>query len=262
MRILLLCLSLLTVACSRIETGEVGVRIGFDKQVAPGELQPGTFNQTIVGSVLTFQVKDVGVNVTHLQPIAKDNSTMKEVDAVIIYNVNPTSVSEIYSTKNRSFHSISPEGDILLMSNYVQQVARNAIFKSARKYEALLMNDNRQVMEQEVRQTMTETLKEEGLDSSITISQVLLKVILPADAVVNSANNLVRAKNELLQKEVEVRTATKEAERIAILNANKGAIEYMNAMATQKIAEGIANGKVNTIIVPVDFKGMISVPNK
>jgi hypothetical protein len=27
-----------TVGCTRIETGEVGVRVGFDKQVKPGEL--------------------------------------------------------------------------------------------------------------------------------------------------------------------------------------------------------------------------------
>ena len=35
----------LTSACTRIETGEVGVRVGFDKQVKPGELEPGSFNQ-------------------------------------------------------------------------------------------------------------------------------------------------------------------------------------------------------------------------
>jgi hypothetical protein len=261
MKSTLIALSLLTlgVSCSRIETGEVGVRIGFDKQVATGELLPGSFNQTLIGSVLTFQIKDVGVAVDGLQPLAKDNSTMKEIDAVVIYNVNPTSVSELYATKNRSFHSVSKDDDILLMSNYVVQIARNAIYKSARKYEALAMNDNRQVMENEVRTLMTESLEEEKLAQSITISQVLIKVILPADSVVESANNLVKAKNELLQKEVEVRTASQEAQRIAILNANKGAIEYMNAMANQKIAEGIANGKVNTIVVPMDFKGMINV---
>jgi hypothetical protein len=261
MKLLVLCLLALSVSCSRIETGEVGVRIGFDKQVVMGELQPGSFNQTVVGSVLTFQIKDVGVDVIRLQPIAKDNSTMKEVDATIIYNVNPSSVSEIYATKNKSFHLTSQDGDILLMSNYVHQIAKNAIFKAARNYEALLMNDNRQSMEQEVRAIMSESLKEEKLDTSITISQVLIKVIQPADSIVQSANALVRAKNELLQKQVEVNTASKEAERISILNANKGAIEYMNAMATQKIAEGIAEGKVNTIIVPMDFKGMISVPS-
>jgi len=45
--------------CERIETGEVGLRIGFDKQVNTTELQPGSFNQTMIGSVLTFPVRDI-----------------------------------------------------------------------------------------------------------------------------------------------------------------------------------------------------------
>jgi hypothetical protein len=33
----------------------------------------------------------------------------------------------------------------------------------------------------------------------------------------------------------------------------------MNAQAQMKIAEGIREGKVNTIVVPMDFKGMVNV---
>jgi regulator of protease activity HflC (stomatin/prohibitin superfamily) len=246
------------ISCTRIETGEVGVRIGFDKQISPGELLPGSFNQTIVGSVLTFPVKDVSVRVEDMTPLAKDNSTMKDFDAMVVYNINPQAVSELYVKKNRSFHA-EHEGDIYLMYNYVHQAARNAIYKSARKYEALDMNDNRQAIETEVKDLIIHTLAEEKLDTSITVSQVLVRVILPADSVVASANELVRAKNEYKQKEVEVQTAKKEAERIAALNSNKGAIEYMAAMANMKIAEAIANGKVNTIVIPSDFKGMVNV---
>lgn len=141
------------------------------------------------------------------------------------------------------------------MYNYIHQTARNAIYKSARKYEALEMNDNRQAIETEVRELMQKTLADENLDGSISISQILVRVIVPADSVVASANELVRAKNEFKQKEVEVQTAKKEAERIAALNANKGATEYMAAMASLKIAEAVAAGKVNTIIIPMDFKG-------
>jgi hypothetical protein len=32
----------------------------------------------------------------------------------------------------------------------------------------------------------------------------------------------------------------------------------MNAMANMKIAEGVANGKVATIVVPYDFKGIVN----
>lgn len=258
MKLIVLLGLFVAVGCTRIETGEMGIRIGFDKQISTGELLPGSFNQTIIGSVLTFPVKDVSVRVEDMTPLAKDNSTMKDFDALVIYNINPQSVSELYVSKNRSFHS-QHDGDIYLMYNYVHQAARNAIYKSARKYDALDMNDNRQAIEMEVKELMIRSLADEKLDGSVTISQVLVRVILPADSVVASANELVRAKNEYKQKEVEVQTAKKEAERIAALNANKGAIEYMGAMANMKIAEAIAAGKVNTIIVPLDFKGMINI---
>lgn len=255
---LVLLLSIFISSCTRIETGEVGIRIGFDKQINPGELLPGSFNQTFIGSVLTFPVKDVSVKAEDMTPQAKDNSTMKDFDALIIYNVNPQSVSELYVSKNRSFHAQFDE-DIYLMYNYVHQTARNAIYKSARKYDALEMNDNRQAIEQEVKELMMKSLADEKLDTSVTITQVLVRVIMPADSVVESANELVKAKNEYKQKEVEVQTAKKEAERIAALNANKGAIEYMAAMANMRIADAIANGKVNTIVIPLDFKGMINI---
>jgi hypothetical protein len=84
---------------------------------------------------------------------------------------------------------------------------------------------------------------------------------LPSDTITESANGLVRAQNELKTKTIEVQTATQEALRIAALNANAKAIDYMNAQANLKIAEGVANGKVTAIVVPFDFKGIINVPN-
>ena len=149
-------------------------------------------------------------------------------------------------------------GDILLMQNYVALSARNAAYKVARGYESLKMADNRPLMEQQIRENITKTLTDEKLGDKITVSQVQVRAITPADVIVQSANELVRAQNELKTKEVEVQTAKKEAERIAALNANAGAIGYMNAMANLKIAEGVANGKVQTIVVPYDFKGIVN----
>jgi regulator of protease activity HflC (stomatin/prohibitin superfamily) len=246
------------IGCERIETGHVGLRVGFDKQVSQNELQPGSFNQVFVGDVLEFQVKDVAILVNDMTPLAKDNSTMKDFDAVVIYNVNPGSVSEIYSTKNKSFHHYE-NGDTYLMYNYIQTAARNAVYIAARKYEALDMNDARQVIEQEVKLTLVKTLTDEHLDNAITISQVLVRSITPADSIVESANNLVKAKNAYKQKEIEVQTAKQEADRIAALNQNKGAIDYMNAMALVNISEAIKDGKVQSIVVPYDFKGIVNV---
>lgn len=243
--------------CTRIETGEVGVRVGFDKQVKPGELLPGSFNQVLIGDVLTFPVKDVNVTLENMTPVAKDNSTMKDLDAVVVYNINPQQVSELYSTKNKAFH-VEHKGDTLLMYNYIVQNTRNAVYKAARRYDALDMADNRSEMENFIKDEIVRNLAEEKLDGSITISQVLIRNVLPADSVVESANALVRAKNELKQKEVEVKTAEAEARRMSAL-ANQGtqSIQYMQAQAMLNISEGIKAGKVQTIVVPSNFNALM-----
>jgi hypothetical protein len=251
--------SILATGCTRIETGEVGLRVGFDKQVSGNELLPGSFNQTIVGDVLTFPIKDVTVKVEDMTPLAKDNSTMKDFDAVVVYNINQANVSDLYNTKNKSFHA-RHDGDVYLMYNYVYNATRNAIYKASRKYEALDMADNRQAMEADIREIVIKTLAEEKLDGMINVSQVLVRNVVPADAIVASANELVKAKNELKQKEVEVATAQAEARRIAALNSNAGAIQYMDAQARMKqadaqiilaegIKEGIKNFKGGTLVL-------------
>jgi hypothetical protein len=247
--------AVLMTGCTRIETGEVGLRVGFDKQVSGNELLPGSFNQTLVGSVLTFPIKDVSVKVEDMTPLAKDNSTMKDFDAVVVYSINQSNVSDLYNTKNKSFHA-NHGGDVYLMYNYIFNATRNAIYKAARKYEALDMADNRQSMEADIREIVIKTLAEEKLDGMINVSQVLIRNIVPADIVVGSANELVKAKNELKQKEVEVATAQAEARRIAALNSNAGAIQYMDAQARMKqadaalkVADAIASFKGQTLVI-------------
>lgn len=247
----------LATGCTRIETGEVGLRVGFDKQVKNEELLPGSFNQVLIGDVLTFPVKEVAVKVDDLSPQAKDNSTMKDFDVTVIYNINPTQIAEIYNTKNKSFHA-QHNGDTYLMYNYIFNATRNAVYKSARKYEALEMGDNRAAIEQEVKELVTKTLADEKLENTISITQVLVRQVIPADSVVQSANDLVRAKNELKQKEVEVKTAKMEAERMqALSNQGSQSIAYMNAQAALNISEGIKNGKVQTIVVPSNMTGLM-----
>lgn len=247
--------AVLATGCTRIETGEVGLRVGFDKQVKNEELLPGSFNQTIVGDVLTFPVKEVAVKVDDITPQASDNSTMKDFDLTVIYNINPSQIAEIYNSKNKSFHAVH-NGDTYLMYNYIFNAARNATYKAARKYEALNMGDNRTTMEADIKDSITKTLADEKLDNSITITQVLIRSIIPADSVVDSANELVRAKNETKQKEAEVRTAKLEAERIQALAQNAGAIQYMDAQARMITAEaakiqaqGIAQFKGQTLVI-------------
>jgi regulator of protease activity HflC (stomatin/prohibitin superfamily) len=253
----ILAAAVLATGCTRIETGEVGVRVGFDKQVQSGELLPGSFNQVLIGDVLTFPIKDVNVVLENMTPVASDNSTMKDLDAVVVYNINPAQVAELYSTKNKSFHA-EFKGDTYVMYNYIVQNARNAIYKAARKYEALDMADKRSEMEKFIQDEIVRNLAEEKLDGAIMISQVMIRNVVPSDTVVESANALVRSKNELKQKEVEVKTAEAESRRMAALaNNSASSIKFMEAQAMLNISEGIKQGKVQTIVVPSNFTALM-----
>jgi regulator of protease activity HflC (stomatin/prohibitin superfamily) len=246
-------------ACTRIETGEVGVRINASKQIEGNELQPGTWNQTLIGDILTFPTKDIVVNLDNKSPMTADNSPLDDFDITVVYGLNPTSVAELYSTKSRSFHT-EHKGDIYLMQNYMGTLINNAAYKVIRNYKSLEVADNRAKIEQEIQQVVNEQLKSEKLDSAVHLTVVQVRNILPNKEILASATQYVRAQNELKVKQTEVEIAKKESERMAALANNSGqSIAYMQAQANMKIAEGIASGKVHTIVVPMDFKGMVNI---
>jgi regulator of protease activity HflC (stomatin/prohibitin superfamily) len=254
--------ALLSTGCTRIETGEVGVRVDMSKQIQSTELPVGSWNQTIIGDVLTFPVKDITVVIENKTPMTADNSALADFDLTAVYGINPSSVAELYSTKAKGFHA-NNEGDILLMYNYISTLINNSAYKVVRQYKALEVSDNRAKIEVEILQSVNEQLRAEKLDTAITLSVIQVRSILPNAEILKSATEYVRAQNELKVKSTEVEIAKKESERMAALSANSGtSIAYMNAQAQMKIAEGIANGKVHTIVVPVDFRGMVNVGGK
>ena len=245
-------------ACSRVETGEVGLRIGLDKQVSMTELQPGSFNQTIVGDVITFPVRDISLQLDNITAQTSDNSTLADFDITVIYSINPSSVAELWTTKSKGFH-VENDGDYYLMYNYVSTLSRSAAYKAARKYEALKVADNRAAIETEIVESVREALKAEKLENALSITQVQIRAVAPAKSVIDTANNVLAAQNALKTKLIEVDTAKAEAQRLAALSDSKQAITYMNAKAMADIAEGIKNGNVKAVVVPYDFRGIVNV---
>ena len=245
--------------CTRIETGEVGLRVNFNKTVELGELQPGSLNQTVIGDVMTFQVKDVSFSLENKNPLTADNTPLSDFDLSVVYSINPQKVAEIYTTKNRSYHAADSDGDVLLMYNRVATLVNNEAYKAVRQYPALEVVDKRQEIEKKIVDGVKQQLEGEGLGDSITVSQIEVRNALPNQQILAAATEYVRAQNELKIKATEVAIAQKESERMAAL-ASQGqqSIAYMQAKAQLNISEGILHGKVNTIVVPQDFKGIVN----
>lgn len=257
--ILLLLAASVFSGCERIETGEVGLRVGFDKQVNTTELLPGTFNQTLVGSVLTFPVRDIALGLDDIHPQTADNSTLDDMDITVIYSINPAAVGELYTTKSRAFHTRDESDDIVLMYNYLTTVARSATYKAAAQHDALKTISARAEIEADTAKYITAALADEKLDTSLTITKVQVRNIQPAKNIIASANAVITAQNNLKAKQVEVDIARKEAERLSLLSSNTQNVRYMEAKALQDIAEGVKEGKVQSIVVPYDFRGIINV---
>ena len=255
-KILGLALIGLLTACSRVETGEVGLRVGFDKQVERGELEPGSFNQTFVGDVLIFPVKEIALQLNGMTPQTADKSTLAEMDITVIYSINPSSVYDLYTTKSHSFNMVE-NGATYLMYNYLNTVANSAVYKAVNKYDALQAANHRADIENDIIDFMNTALAKEDLSMAIKISQVQVRNIQPSQAIIDSANEVIKQQNALRAKQVEVQTAEAEAQRLRELASTPASIDYMRAKALADIAEGVKEGKVKTVVVPYDFKGLV-----
>lgn len=247
--------------CTRIETGEAGLRVNASKQVQGTELVEGSWNQIIIGDVLTFPVRDVVASLKDHKPLTAENTQLADLDYTVIYSINPSAVSELWSKKSKSFHYFDKEeGDWLLMYNYVWTVASNAAVKIVRQYKALEVADKREEIEQKIRDTIVAELAKEKLETSIQINRVSVQSILPNNSIVAAATDAIKATQQLAVATAQVEIAKKEAERMAALASNAtNSIAYMNAQAQADIAKAVREGKVNTIVIPYDFKGIVNV---
>ena len=234
-----------------VPTGEVGVRQNFSNQIESVELQPGSWNQTIFGNVLLFPVREIPIEVNDTKPLTADNAAMGDFDVRVVYSINSASVAEIYSTKSRAFHTVDQHGEIYLMHSYLSTLIVNAENKAVRKYKSLEVSDNQAKIEIEIRDFITQELKNEKLDSAIQITAVQVRSAKPNQTILDSATNLVKSQNDLKIKDNEVQIAKKEAERQqALSNVSEQSIKFMHAKAELNISEGVKEGKVATIIIP------------
>ena len=250
----------MSAACTRIETGTVGLRIDATKQVEGNELLPGSgFHQTIVGDVLEFPVRDIQVSIEDQRLTTGDNTALNDFDLTVVYSINPNSVSDLYTKKSRSFHGVDKDG-VILMQNYMQTLIKNASYKAVREYNVYQVADKRVEIETKIAKYINEQLTTEGLGTALQISVVQVKSIIPNQEILNAATAAIKAEADLKKKNTEIQIAEAESKRMEALSKNsKESVEYMDAQARMLIAQGIREGKVHTIVVPMDFKGIVNV---
>lgn len=251
---------MLMTGCTRIATGEVGLRVDANNQTLPGELLPGSWNQHIVGSVLEFPVRDVPLTIIDAHPLTSDKTALADFDLTAAYTIAPSCVSDLWTKKSRTFHGVTESGEYLLMQQFVQNTLNSAAFKAVAKYAALEVTGQRDAIQSDIHNLTQAEMKDAGYEGCLSVNSIQVKSILPNAAVMASAQAVVTKANELKAKEADVAIAQAEARRMEAMSAGSGNLAYMQVESQKLIAQAIHEGKVNTIIVPMDFKGMLSVP--
>lgn len=127
-----------------------------------------------------------------------------------------------------------------------------------RNYKSLEVADNREKIQSEIKQSVLDQLKAEGLEHSLDIVAVQVRNVQPNSSILASATEYVNSQNAIKIKENEVKLAKLESERMqALSNNSASSIAFMQAQASLNISEAVKEGKVQTIIIPSNMTSLM-----
>ncbi len=228
----LILLAVLPRGCTRVETGEVGLRKTFTGTVEMVPLGPG-FHQSIVGQVLIFSAREVLVPVKDLHPVTADKLPMEDVDVQFTYKVNPGSIPALYTRYSASYH-VQGDREIFVMQRFIEQFVRSAVADSIAKYPALQVNDKRAEIVGAIQDDVNGKIKQEGLEKDLTVGQIVFTTVQIPRVIVESTAAVVKAQNEAKAAEFTANVARVSAQGqadAAVIQA-KGAAEAVKQQAT------------------------------
>lgn len=217
-RITLLCIILLTVACGRIETGNVGVRKAWNGKIQMEEVTPG-FYTALTSTVVQYSAKEITVDLFDMQPKAKDNLTLADMDLEIYYRSDPENTAELFvKYSNRNAYN-RQTGVWYPAFHLVRSFAREAAYAEVAEYRSLEIHKHRDALRDRIHKRLQ--IKLDKSDPNIfTITKVVVRNI-KTDASVEKAIKLAVAKNkELEAKRIELDIAKKQAQINRALDAS------------------------------------------
>jgi regulator of protease activity HflC (stomatin/prohibitin superfamily) len=228
----LILLVVLPRSCTRVETGEVGLRKTFTGTVEMEPLSPG-FHQSLVGQVLIFSAREVLVPVKDLHPVTADKLPMEDVDVQFTYQVNPRSIPLLYTKYSATYH-VEHDREIFVMQRFIEQFVRSAVADAIARFPALQVNDKRTEIVGLIQEDVNGKIKREGLDKDIAIGQIVFTTVQIPRVIVESTAAVVKAQNEAKAAEYTANVARVTAQGTAdasVIKA-KGEAEAVRQQAT------------------------------
>jgi regulator of protease activity HflC (stomatin/prohibitin superfamily) len=244
-------------ACTRIESGHSGVRVNWNGTVEPTELGVG-YHQTIIGDVRKYVSNEITYNLDNLHPQTKDKTLLSDMDLTYNYEVNPSSIADLYvKFKGRDYHD-EKTGENYPMALYVTNVVQTATTDVIAQYDALDANENRDAIRVQIKARIDKILEEEKINDVIKVKQVFIKNLSIDPKLLDSARAVITAQNDLKAKSYEVQTAAKEADRLKAVAGIGGAnLEVMKIQIQKDMVAALRENKNAIYVVPTNMTSLM-----
>ena len=251
--------------CSQIDTGNTGVESTFG-QVKQETLPPGIYF-TLFKTVYEVNTKEIGMELNDMQPKAKDNVTMTDVDVTIYFRTPPNKVATIM-TKYAGDMRKDKNGDYVVGYGLVGRMARESVYNAFAKHIASEMHLRRADIASDIRESLQKEIDNDAGKGMFEITNVLVRNIVTdprlEEAIKQSAEveftirkrqqELMLAKAEADRKRVEAEGEAA-ANRIIADSITPALIELRRIEAMQ----GFAKEGTHTVVIPQNTTPLIQV---
>ena len=114
-------------ACTRIETGSVGIETSFTGDVSPDAVGQG-LHLTVLSSYMPIDTTQTRAEVDGMQPKAANGVTLRDVGVVVTYSLDPSRVAAFYrKTKEVDREPGSPDLDTVGLGILTRSVVPQAV---------------------------------------------------------------------------------------------------------------------------------------
>jgi len=197
--------------CSQIDTGNTGVESTFG-QVKEQTLPPGIYF-SMFKTIHEINTKEIGLELNDMQPKAKDNVTMTDVDITIYYRTNPAQVAKIM-TKYAGDMTWNKQSDAYLVGyGLIARMSREAVYTSFTKHIASDMHLRRADIASNIREILQKEVDADAGKGMFEITNVLIRNIVTDPRLEEAIKQSAEVEFAVRKKQQELALAQAEADR-------------------------------------------------
>lgn len=251
------------VGCTRVDDGYVGIQKSSGSGEISDQIVTQGWTQTLTKDVIQASTRNLIIDVS-AKPIVKEGIAMSSFEAKVNYGIVPQMAPMIYRNEKNQ-HIVTKDGDLYLLGDYVEKMSKSAIADVVRNYAAMEVNNKRDIIEKQIKQTLIAKLEANGKLKYVNINEVNLVAVDPPQSIKDSVEKIVRTENEKksMQNEVEKARLEKEKNEILASSSGKQYTDLLEAQANLNFSEAAkiaaSKGQFMPMLVPHGFNGNVTV---